>query len=823
MLLPTRPQRPPIESVCALLRACTPGHPVGGPRWVALLLACLLACLLAGGVGTAWAEPSAPLALTLSTRLQESLPRAQREQAPIFVAGERISGEIDGRTVVEGEVELRRHDLVLRADRLQRSADNTVIASGDVRINRAGDRFAGPALELQIDTYRGHFEQPTFAFLRTDGHGDASRVDFEGRDRMVAHQVRYTTCPRTEGDAWSPDWYVSANRIVFDQADDTGTASNAVLRFKGVPLLASPWISFPLSDRRKSGVLPPTFNLDNQSGVEVTLPYYLNLAPNRDATLFPTLMSRRGLDLGGEYRYLERNHAGVLRASYMADDRLRDEDRWAVALQHQHVLPALPGTAPLSLRLNLNRVSDDTYWRDFPRSSTSLTERLLPNDVVLTTAVGPWSLSAGAYRWQTLQDPDAPIRAPYDRLPSLAASYNPEPWLWAGGQSVSSSLLTEATSFRTDRTPAVGGRNQVTDVNGTRLLAQAQFSTTWQAPGWYIRPTLRLHARRYQFDQALGPLANRSHNAGFLIPTVALDAGLFFDRQARIFGRDAIQTLEPRLFYTRTPFREQGYLPVYDSAAFDFNLATIFSSNPYAGHDRMADLHALTAGLTSRVLSPDTGAEWANIGVAQRIRLSDQHVVLPGQQTFTATISDLLFGGSVNWTPAWAFSGTLQFDPETRNSVRTTLRARYNPGNFRVVSAAYRLQRGASEQVDMAWQWPLSDLLPGPRVPDLGPGRGLGPGHWYSVGRVNVSLDERRVVDLIAGFEYDAGCWIGRIVLERLQLSRTSANQRILFQLEFSGFSRLGTNPLQTLRANIPRYQFLREQINPPSRFERYD
>ena len=103
------------------------------------------------------------------------------------------------------------------------------------------------------------------------------------------------------------------------------------------------------------------------------------------------------------------------------------------------------------------------------------------------------------------------------------------------------------------------------------------------------------------------------------------------------------------------------------------------------------------------------------------------------------------------------------------------------------------------------------------------PGRALGPGQWYGVGRINYSFTDRRIVDLVAGFEYDAGCWIGRVVLERLQQSRTSANQRILFQLEFSGFSRLGSNPLQTLRTQIPRYRYLREDVNPPSRFERYE
>lgn len=786
-------------------------------RWV--LAAC--GCLLLSWGGLAQGQG---LTLQLSDRLQETLPEAVREQTPVFVSGQRIHGRTDERVVVEGEAEWRRHDLVIRADRLEHQReDNKAIATGNVRINRAGDVFEGPALELQLDTYQGVFDRPRFSFLLTGGQGDAEQAEFLGKDRMVAHRVRYTTCPRPAAEAWEPDWYVSASRIEFDQAEETATATNGVLRFKGVPLLGSPWVSFPLSDRRKSGVLPPTINLDNRSGLEVTAPYYLNLAPNRDATLYPTVMSRRGLDLGGEYRYLERSHAGIARASYMPNDRLRQEDRWAVSLKHEHRLPVGGPLGTVGLRIDHNRVSDDNYWRDFPRSSTSLTERLLPSDVVLTGGRGDWSFSAGAYRWQTLQDPDAPIVAPYDRLPSLAVAYRPMGQQWGGADGWSWAFLGDVTHFRTDRAATIGDRNRVTDVNGTRWLGTVQIDKTWQTPGWYLRPGLRVHARQYRFDEAVGPLGARERSQGYVIPTVSLDGGLFFERDASVFGREVLQTLEPRLFYTATPYREQGYLPVYDSSALDFNLATIFTSNAFGGDDRVADLNALTLGVTSRLLSPQTGAEWLSFGVAQRIRLRDQRVVLPDQEPISERLSDVLFGGSLNWTPEWSFGGTVQYNPKNRESVRTTLSGRYNPGNYRVVSAAYRLQRGESEQLDLGWQWPLRDLLGGPRALDLGAGRGLGPGHWYSVGRLNYSLEDRRIVDLIAGFEYDAGCWIGRIVLERLQQSFNSANQRILFQLEFSGFSRIGSSPLQTLRENIPRYQYLREQINPPSRFERYD
>jgi LPS-assembly protein len=188
-------------------------------------------------------------------------------------------------------------------------------------------------------------------------------------------------------------------------------------------------------------------------------------------------------------------------------------------------------------------------------------------------------------------------------------------------------------------------------------------------------------------------------------------------------------------------------------------------------------------------------------------------------------MTDLLLGARVNWTPQWSSSAELQYNPESGESTRSTLGLRYLPGPYRVLNAAYRVKQQtateASRQLDLGWQWPLQGLFG--QAPSGLPGRGLGPQQWYSVGRLNYSLPERKVVDLLAGFEYDAGCWIGRIVLERLQSNLSSSNQRIMFQLEFSDFTRIGSSPLQSLRNHVPRYQLLREEVNPPSRFERYE
>jgi LPS-assembly protein len=263
-------------------------------------------------------------------------------------------------------------------------------------------------------------------------------------------------------------------------------------------------------------------------------------------------------------------------------------------------------------------------------------------------------------------------------------------------------------------------------------------------------------------------------------------------------------------------------LPVYDTAAYDFNFATIYTENAFVGNDRIADNHSLTTGVTSRLLDADTGAEKLAVGIAQRTRFKDQLVTMPGVAPYGERLSDILLGGRIHWTPRWSMDSVVQYNPKLDRSIRSTIGARYSPGNYRTISAAYRLQRGQSEQVDVGWQWPLNDLW-GDKGKNLGPGRGQGGNRWYSVGRLNYSLRDSRLVDAVIGLEYDACCWIGRVVFERLQSTTVTATKRVLFQIEFVGFARVGSNPLSTLKQNVPRYQFLRETVETPSRFSNYE
>jgi len=791
-----------------------------GPRLIAAALLALLPAA-AGAQEAAAAPPppgqDEPLNLHASPMLAEKLPQGGA-RPPSFLYGESVSTQMYLQSVAEGNAELRRPGLTARGDRITHDqASDIATFEGDVRFNWHGDRYTAAGGQLQVDAFAGSFLSPTYRFLANSAYGDADRVVFIDPDRLTLINGNYTTCQREEGD-WQPDWILQADRLDIDREEDLGHAEGAVLHFKGVPILPLPSMSFPLSAQRQSGWLPPTIGLDNRSGLDLAVPYYWNIAPNRDATFTPEVMLRRGINAEGEFRYLEDDYRGRLQASLLPDDRLRSRNRWSLFWQHSGKLDTgLTPVGPLNLNLNINRVSDSNYWSDFPRAGLSQINRLLANNATVSWTRGDFSLAASAQKWQTLQDVTAPIVPPYDRMPELTGR-----WARVNDRGFDYSVSADYTRFQGD--PAL-----TLQPNANREVLQAQIARPFTRPWGFFTPKAQVHASGYQFDRALATGASTASRA---VPTLSLDSGLVFERNASYFGRAFRQTLEPRLMYVYTPYRDQNGLPNYDSGAYDFNFATIWNENSFVGDDRVVDNNLVTGGLTTRLLDPETGAEAVRLDIAQRYRFSGQRVVLPGGTPTSPGWSDLMLGASLNWDPRWNFDTVVQYNPDTRMSTRTTVAVRYSPGPFRTAAVAYRHERDLnSESVDLGWQWPLGDLLGGRKELDnrkkTGAARrgggSCGDGAWYSMGRLNYSLSDRRIVDAVVGAEYDAGCWIGRVAFEELRSTTSTATRRILFQLEFVGFSRLGSSLMSTLRNNIPRYQSLDQAVPPPSRFTAYD
>ena len=742
---------------------------------------------------------------------------AARER-PVYVRADEIRGRPDLEVEAIGNAELRRADVRIRADRLSYDVPtDQARASGNVRVLHEGNVFRGPEAQVRLDTFQGYVLEPTFLIGLTGATGSAERLEFLDADRAVATMARYTSCP-ADGSG-GPDWLLSADSVKLDLEASQGVAEGAVLRFLGVPILAAPSVSFPLSDARKSGWLPPIMGLDSASGFVAAVPYYWNIAPNRDATITPIMRTRRGPAVDGEFPYLEPSLQGESGVNVLPVDRDYGSGRLGARWSHES------SYAPdFSLQLRSLRVSDNDYWKDFPDAMPTLTRRLLTTDGELSRSfagLGPgsdWTVIAAVQSWQALQGGDASslMEVPYQRLPQIGLRTDQA--LGAGFQG---GLETEFNYFTN---PA--GVVDPARVTGLRAHAIGTLARPYQTPGWTLTPRVSFNAASYALDQAM---SDGSKNGSRIIPTASLDSAWVLEREtASLIDQRAIrQTLEPRVMYVYTPYVDQARFPLFDTASKDFNFESIFTENAFSGVDRVSDGNQLTAGLTTRLIDPASGAEALRLAVVQRVRFADQRVT-PEGETASRRVSDLLIAGSTTLVPRWTLAGSAQYDPDQRELARLIVGARYSPGPFRTVNMAYRQTRNPapdplsgqqSEQVEMGWQWPVfgpTPLEPGPARAAEGGGASC-QGSLYTVGRVNYSLKESRVTDGVLGLEYDSGCWIGRVVFERVSTGVSEATTRLMLQLELVGLSRLGSNPLQVLKDNIPGYRLLRDTKSVPA------
>ncbi len=786
----------------------------------------------------AWPLPA--LAQTAGGPLVDA---AGKNSATVLQARE-IRGRPDLETVAEGDVELQRGGVVITADELSYDyAQDMAKARGKVRIERNGNVYSGPELQLKLQTYEGYFLAPTYFFSRTGAGGHADRIDFLDEQRANAEGATYTSCQvddelDAQGRYVGPAWELSARRLKMDFAANEGIAEGAVLRFYGVPILGAPVLSFPLTDARKSGWLPPSIAIDSNSGLQVAAPYYWNIAPNRDATLTPTVITKRGVGVDTEFRYLEPSYRGKLNLDLLPADRLASRNRYSLAVEHDAKL--MSGQTKLSLRAH--RVSDDDYWKDFSSDVSSLTPRLLLSDLQVSRPLrlgakaGDWTTYARIQSWQVLQndDDDSRIEAPYDRLPQIGARTSR-----SFGPGLKVNFNVEFNRFANPGGVTGGVSGVPTGAilvpsglqgrpTGSRLHALGSISRPWITPGWSLTPKLSFNAASYSLDQAL---SNGSTSGSRVIPTLSLDSAWVFERDTSWFGRALRQTLEPRLLYVNTPYRDQSFLPVFDSAVKDFNFDSIYTENQFSGIDRVSDSHQLTAGVVTRLLDQTTGVEAVRLGIVQTVRFRDQRVTEDGEPS-TQRFSDLLLLGQTKLIPKWTLESSIQYSTDQNRVARSLLSARYSPGPFRTVNATYRLTRGISEQIGFGWQWPIhgpADTRSQSNEASTSASRlstssqGSCRGTLYGVGSINYSTTDKRVTDSIIGLEYDAGCWIGRIVAKRLSTGTSEATTNLMLQLELVGLSRLGSSPLQVLKDNIPGYRLLRDTSANGSNAEIYD
>jgi LPS-assembly protein len=732
--------------------------------------------------------------------------RSKTGALPIILDADRIEGVAGKDTTAQGNASLRRGDLSIRADTLIfHEEKEEVEARGSVRLQRNGDTLSGPALRYSIRDATGLFEKPDFTFTpraNTDqqpvsARGQAQTIEFLGENRYRITDGFFTSCkPGDDG------WRVRADELDLDFTREVGTARGASVYFEGVRIIAAPSLDFSLNNQRKSGFLPPSIGTTGKSGPELSVPYYWNLAPNYDLTLTPRYMEKRGLQIAEQFRYLQKNYNGEFNAEVLPRDHAADRGRSAMSLVHNY-----NRDGSLVGGLNLNKVSDDNYFRDLATRINITSQATLSREGFLTYSgswwnTGSYSAMARVQRFQVLQDPDNPIVAPYSRTPQFTLS--------TLRQNVGGFDFGSAAEFVDFSHPTL--------VNGRRSTLYPSLSLPLITPGSYLTPKVGMHYTYYSlYEIPLAPVSSIPafpHSISRTLPIYSVDSGLVYERETNALGQAVIQTLEPRFYYVYIPFREQNLIPLFDTAIADFNYAQIFSENKFSGGDRINEASQLTAAVTSRLLLPSSGAELLRGTFGQRYYFKDQRVTLaPSDARRTYSASNLLAALSGRVSQYWSVEAASEYDQRDYRTERLTLAARYRPEGLKTLNLSYRFlsgditHTGPIKQIDLSAQWPLV-------------------GRWYGVGRFNYSLSDSRIVEGIGGLEYAADCWTSRILVQRFALTAGTSSSSVFLQLELNGFSRLGSNPLEALKRNIPGYQRIKAPSpdrKPGDSFDFYD
>ena len=662
---------------------------------------------LRSGEQVALAKPLLPK-LKIGREQVAPIAKTEDSKRPVFIEADLIQGHNELEIEGIGNAELRSGDQVITANRMKYLQDTDDIEiEGDVRLEEQGDVLEGSRLKMNLESKIGQMDQPNFILKDGSSRGGADRVLMEGDEKYRFRQARYTTCP--EG---NEDWVIQAEDLELDNNEKVGTARHAKLKFLGIPIAYTPWANFSYSGERKTGFLAPTYSSNANTGFDVSLPFYLNIAPNLDATIKARGMTKRGIMINNEVRYLTSNLKGRAIFDILPNDldaELTDKNtRYRVQFEHAQKLGFLD--SGLSTILNYNKVSDDDYFRDLGKglNVTSRTNLLQQAQVAYKRSLGQdgtLSIIANAEKYQTIQQPFNPVDPPYKRLPEVT--------LEATQLNVLGADLSFSGSWTDFSHPL--------KVDGKRYTLHPTVSVPLRNSFGYIKPKIGVHHTGY--DLGFNPLAPFSNkNPSRTLPLISLDSGATFERDTTLGGERFTQTIEPRFFYTYVPFDNQILLPNFDSADMDFSFARMFTENRFSGNDRINDANRITLALTSRLIESDTGKERFRIAVGQQFNIEKQRVDAFSPEELRKN-PDLLLAISGHITPTISANTTFQFDESKLQTEIVRSKLSYKPEAGKALNLGYRFTRGQLQQATVSSSWPLP-LVKG----------------WQGVGRLNYSF-----------------------------------------------------------------------------------
>jgi LPS-assembly protein len=653
--------------------------------------------------------------------------------------------------------------------------------------------------------------------------GQAHQVNRTENGLYLFKKATYTQCAPLDN-AWS----ITAESLMIDREHQVGVAKQASLRIKDYPVLYTPYLSFPLKKQRKSGFLMPLVGSTSISGFDLATPYYLNLAPNYDATFVPHYYSRRGVMLGGKMRYLTPNSRGVFRGNFLPDDQA-----WSLFLnQYQASSPILQNQSKnrwdvqwidgrewllpdLKWNVNFRQLSDDYYLQDFSTNLGKVTERQILREASVDYQNEHWLLKGVAQSYQTLHPlNETPVSDIYARLPQVLAQAHYDDLPYHGHFSVLGSVDDFQWTSSYHPNP-----------NGVRAHINPVFSIENRASWGYVTPMAQWVGHHYDFQY--DPNHSKAFNTqavdqlNIQMPRLSLDAGLNLERSVRWFNQGMLQTLEPRMYYLNVPYQNQSQIPAFDSAYMIFSAEQVFRDNRFSGYDRIGDANQLGYGMTTRWLDDESGIEKLSLTVAQLKYFSDRKVQLCYDPSGVCQDTPLMLGytsPTASWSPIasqgvyhlnrlWSVLMDYVWDPAISGTNNGQVKLNYQAPHNRILSFGYsylvnadvtQLQNTATDdnalnQMSVAFAWPFSD-------------------RWSGLGAYSYNISKHYEMMTFLGLQYDSCCWGLRLVggrnFRNLQTPMDAQfTNSIFLQIFLKGLGSVGnSDPMSTLNTVLPGY-----------------
>ena len=727
------------------------------PFWIVIVVS------LGGVLPAARAEdPPCPTQIGQPAAAAELRSKPAADDGHIDVTSDQATLGVDGNATLKGNVVLRQGEREIRANEAHYDAHNTSVSTAGhidyrdplVHVTGAGGSYSAAA--------GAEFKSAEFALRQRAARGAAHDMTLTPQGVIRLRGVMFTTCPANDS-----SWQLKADRIVLDTRNRLGTGSAAQIRFMGVPLIYLPWVSFPLGNERKSGFLFPGIGNTSSSGLQLSVPYYWNIAPNADFTFQPIEYSKRGPDLGGDLRFLTPGQHGELDWNYLPHDSVYGGNRSRVRLTDVAELPD-----DLRLGVNAENVSDTRYFENFSQGPEGTSTAFVERRATLSYRGQHWSIDGEAQQYQTIDYTLAITDRPYARVPRIAVSAD---YRLGAAQRVRYGFDSELVDFQ-----------RASGVTGWRADITPAVALDLTGPGYFMRPALAWRATQYQLDN-LAPGEARSPSRTVAI--ASFDTGLLFERDAGSRAQRKL-TLEPRILYLDVPYRNQDQLPVFDTALPDLHPVELFRTNRYVGADRVSDANQVSAGVTSRLLDAHDGRQFLAATFGQTYYFQTPRVTVPGEVLTTEKRSDFVAQLAVTAFQHWSADAGVQWDPQTQSSQRTQLNLQYKPANASVINLGYRYQRDVFEQVELSGAWPIRS-------------------RWNVFVRDVYSLRDHVALERFAGFEYRACCWRLRLGARRYVNSHDSSRPQetgVWLQLELAGLASVGSASDTSLAEAIRGY-----------------